>query len=318
MSSGLSLPQSERYFSIGFGLKPEAYFILVWTLEGKRSQWFTSPQNAAAYAVTLEGKNVFAGVGVSPEAYPPVKSESGIYTDRRCLNENVAGIGWLWCDIDFAASGHKQQNLPPNVAAATSILDAFPTPSLVVNSGGGLHAYWRFEEYWAFSTVDERAEASTLSRRLNLGIKNIASGKGWHADSVPDLARVLRVPGTFNVKPEYSEPRAVTIVSDRSKEYNPSDFDFLPQVVETNPKQISLSGIPGSGVPDKLLALIENDPETKIEWNAGTPRKSGADITPSGRDMRLGYRCAHAGFSDNEIRDSMLAMRRRHGSKSKA
>lgn len=91
-----------------------------------------------------------------------------------------------------------------------------PRPTMV-NSGGGIHVYWPFEEpvnsddWWPIAnqlkkacvTHDLKADASVTS----------------------DRARILRVPGTFNFKTD--NPREVKVVSVGS----PHSFDFIKGVL---------------------------------------------------------------------------------------
>jgi hypothetical protein len=67
-------------------------------------------------------------------------------------------------------------------------------PSLIIWSGGGLHLYWLLEEtFWIDS--DEALERAIVAQ------KAIVARIGGDT-KVHDLARVLRVPGTVNHKPE--------------------------------------------------------------------------------------------------------------------
>jgi hypothetical protein len=75
-----------------------------------------------------------------------------------------------------------------------------PKPYLV-NSGGGVHAYWPLE------TPVSRDEWLPLAEQL----KSICDDYNLYADPVvtADSARILRVPGTKNYKEE--DPRLVKI-----------------------------------------------------------------------------------------------------------
>lgn len=69
-------------------------------------------------------------------------------------------------------------------------------PSVLVNSGGGVQGYWLLEETFRIDTKEERSFAKTAQRRFTM----------WTGgdQSVKDLRRVLRVPGTLNVKAKYA------------------------------------------------------------------------------------------------------------------
>jgi len=52
-----------------------------------------------------------------------------------------------------------------------------------------------------------------------------AANCGWSYERLSDLARVLRIPGTQNVK-EPANPKAVAVYSfDKDRRYNLSDFE---------------------------------------------------------------------------------------------
>lgn len=82
-------------------------------------------------------------------------------------------------------------------------LDRFGTP-WVIASGGGLHCYWPFE----------RAVAVPEWKPLADRFKRLCKARGLSIDMsvTADAARVLRIPGTTNFKPDYPSPRAVKIL----------------------------------------------------------------------------------------------------------
>ena len=107
--------------------------------------------------------------------------------------ENCAELHALFIDLDF-------KDVPE--AEARVRLGAFPLhPTMVVASGGGLHAYWLLKE--PLVLPDEADTAKTLLRRL-------AHFFGGDLASA-EPARVLRVPGSWNVKATYDPPRPVVL-----------------------------------------------------------------------------------------------------------
>ena len=85
------------------------------------------------------------------------------------------------------------------------------TPTLVIDTGHGLQAYWLFLEPWVF-TDDEagRAEAQQFLNDFKATVAGYAKARGWDVDAVADLARLMRPPGTVNRK-EPADPRPVRI-----------------------------------------------------------------------------------------------------------
>ena len=125
------------------------------------------------------------------------------------MAEEVVALPGLWADIDVKGPAHKEQSLPPTKREALKILRGIPlSPSLIVDSGHGLQVWWLFKELWAFDSEGEREKAQELSSRFQATLRTKAEAHGWRLDGTHDLARVLRIPGTYNRK---LEPREVEI-----------------------------------------------------------------------------------------------------------
>ena len=100
-------------------------------------------------------------------------------------------------------------------------------PTEIVASGHGLQAWWLFHEPWLFRTDAERQQVQELVRRFGAALQEKAQAHGWRLDSVYDLARVLRVPGTWNCK---ADPVPVRALASGGPRYAPADFQaLLPQ-----------------------------------------------------------------------------------------
>jgi hypothetical protein len=147
-----------------------------------------------------EGRNVFFGVA---------KYATG---DNR-TKENVRALKAFWLDIDCGeakAQVNPETGRPDgyiNQAAGLQALKEFcsvvglPKPTLV-NSGGGLHVYWPLEEEIT------RAEWEPVAERF----KDICRTQNFYVDDkVFEVARILRIPGTYNFKEE--TPRPVSIIA---------------------------------------------------------------------------------------------------------
>jgi len=97
----------------------------------------------------------------------------------------------LWVDIDCT-----KQNLD-KVFVSKKLTEMMLPPSLIVDSGHGLHAYWHLKE-----ALDVRQEAPGVAE-LEAGI--VGALKQLAAiccgdPAVCDLARIMRLPGTHNTK----------------------------------------------------------------------------------------------------------------------
>jgi len=74
----------------------------------------------------------------------------------------------------------------------------FP-PSVIVDSGGGLHAYWLLNE--AIDVSADAPDAETTEEAITRTLKQLAGICAGDLN-VCDLARVIRLPGTLNTKPD--------------------------------------------------------------------------------------------------------------------
>ena len=184
----------------------------------------------------------------------------GIAKDKRGGIDDVAGVPCFVVDIDIKGPAHKGQELPPTQDDTMELLGAFPLkPSVVVHTGGGLHAYWILKEPWMFDDTDERAKAQQLGRGLQGYFQHKALERGWKIDNVSSLDHVFRLPGTLNHKPVNkgygAEPVPVKIIEETNMRYSPSDLEpYLPYAVR-----------PLEGFPQRDGEYPESDAERVFE-----------------------------------------------------
>lgn len=126
-------------------------------------------------------------------------------------------------DIDCAFGNHKKPGVyPPDVETAKSFLPAPPT--FLNHSGGGIHALYLLEPPRILNSAAEREAAAAL----NFALKDVVERRGSQftgVDSVGDLPRIMRLPGTFNHKG--SEPVLCYVISDDGKNYTPDKIDEI-------------------------------------------------------------------------------------------
>lgn len=122
----------------------------------------------------------------------------------------------LWADMDLAGPGHKTtKRLPETFEDCQAILAEakLATPTLWIHSGGGLYPWWLFGEPVEIDGPEDIAFYQELSRGWHDAIAGAAERLGFHYGPVPDLARVLRIPGTLNRKVD-GDPRPCTVLMD--------------------------------------------------------------------------------------------------------
>jgi hypothetical protein len=87
------------------------------------------------------------------------------------------------------------------------ILQAFPLqPTTLVRTGNGLHAHWDLQQPVTLANELERNDAKALWRDFQRALQRHFTGHGFAIDSVGDLSRLYRIPGTFNHKSSPFKP----------------------------------------------------------------------------------------------------------------
>lgn len=219
-----------EFLQMLFGDADEGW-LTVWTKGDKATRWYDvgKLEQATLDADKLaKSDDVYFGVGL--RGFKAAEGRGG--------SDDVTVIPGLWVDIDIAGPAHKETALPPDDRAALDALAEIPMPpTIAIDSGNGLHAYWLFREPWTLDSADERKEAQTLAERWQVAIRQIWTAHGWKLDPTHDLARVLRLPGTYNHKSKPPKP-VTAILAQNDARYNPSDFDpylptSLPQAADT-------------------------------------------------------------------------------------
>jgi putative DNA primase/helicase len=155
-----------------------------WTSHGRRSTWFNAKRPAGEWPAFPADTDVY--FGIHPSAAIPTTNAQGEAAPAEVVRSQIAGIAAINCL--FAEFDAKDGHSLATVEALT------PAPNAIVFSGGGWHCYWLLGETFFLNTEADRARAKALQKRW-------VAFTGGDPDA-RDLARVLRVPGTFNGKPE--------------------------------------------------------------------------------------------------------------------
>ncbi|QAU06491.1 DNA primase/helicase [Mycobacterium phage KiSi] len=136
--------------------------------------------------------------------------------------DDVTRLAGIWCDLDVKPGACR------DLDHAHAVIDELSgilghRPSAVVMSGNGLQPYWPIDdgtiapegaESMAEYSTELRADAAALLKRWGRLACIVADGLGAKIDrGVYDLARVLRVPGSYNLK-DADERKLVTIDGD--------------------------------------------------------------------------------------------------------
>lgn len=300
-----------------FADKPGESYILIWTLADKRSHWFREIDEAASFIDSVHDRDVYVGVGLSPRDFGAT---------HRCPSDKILGLVGFWADLDLKSEAHAKTKLPATIEDALSVIPPTMSPTVVIATGNGVHAWWLFKEPLLFDSGEERTATADLVTRWQTLLRLNAANRGWAFDRLSDLARVLRIPGTLNTK-DPRNPKAVSVHSNAGRRYNPSDFaEFLEDAAIPGPAAqkeaerewaARLEDTPllidyNAFVPDdRLKRYMDADMRFKNTWLR--QRHDLKDQSQSGYDLALADFGVDAGLSDQQIVDLIIHHRRMHG-----
>ena len=230
--------------------------------------FFLSSETAAAekaYELCNAGENVY--FGVNPRAGKAGKKE------------NVKFLSTFHAEVDYGKEGHNKPCKHQNYEECLKAIKEFQIePTLIAHSGGGFHCYWvlsnpaKVEDYGV-----QFLESINKALILRLG-----GDAGTH-----NLDRVLRVPGTYNLK-NHDNPRLVQVVSNSRKRYAIDQFmgladtgNFTPSERVKKPPATSPGPVPHLGALPSIndLPVSEKIKNLILNGNDGTyPSRSEADM----------------------------------------
>jgi hypothetical protein len=320
-----------------FAGKREEDWVLIWTLRrvdgkesSKESHWFKTVEGAADYVNKVNGTgiDIYFGVSLSPEAL-------GLH--RRVKADEVVAVTGAWVDIDIYHPGaHIKDNLPRTIEDALSLLPPDIPPTMIINTGHGLHVYWLHKEPAALETPEERAKAQQLVQRMQLVVQRRALAHNWTVDGTADLSRVLRVCGTANCKD--NPPVLVTAIQTDGPRWEADDLLALlddgdcPAV--TTDGNLLITGDTGmmrakyyemgdgasikkaARIDGEMVAgLCEESVEFKSTWSHTRKDFAKGDYSQSGYDLALANWAVAMGWTDQQVIDLIYSNRLAHGRK---
>lgn len=192
-----------------------------WTLPSKKTHWFESGQPADI----PQDDHVYFGVH-------PSNKNGG--QNQRSKADTIRAINCLYADFD--AKDKDKDKDKAELLVDIAMLSA--PPSILVDSGGGFHAYWLLESTYPLNTTGQRERADKIQKQW---VSYVGAD-----DGAKDLARVLRVPGTLNRKYDPAQPvEFVEGFVDFDKRYS---LDFLERISE--PQESKAKAVPVQATQD--------------------------------------------------------------------
>ena len=145
------------------------------------------------------------------------------FVNKKATKTDVSAGLFLHVDVD-------------DLGAKDLLLEFVPSPTAIVFSGGGYHAYWKLSE-----AVDDPARVEAV---------NMAIAKRVGGDNCHNIDRIMRLPGTINIPnaKKLAAGRTPTVAgvveADWSRTYSLNDFqlsDELRQVQKGHQRTVSPS-----------------------------------------------------------------------------
>ena len=209
---------------------------------------------------------------------------------KKKKQDDIKNIACLWVDVDGKDfNGGKKE--------ALSLIHSFPVkPTIIVDSGNGYHCYFVLEEPLINITKEQRLEL----KRILSGVVNRLQGD----KQAVNLDRVMRLPGTYNIKKEKKECKIVHV---SNKFCDLSDFEQFKdekyteiEIAKTFPVfgtkkllityDLEKSKEENLAYVKELVNSLEIDPKTKNRVLTGhCLTEKLADKTRSGRDISIMY-----------------------------
>jgi hypothetical protein len=287
-----------------------------------------TPKAAAETALRIAKDNDNAYACMSLVDPKKIKKKRGTAKDSK-------GIVGFWADIDIAdpAAPKPGKNPPVSWDEAVAIaMGVGATPSVVVRSGHGMHAYWLFKRPWLFADESERDFAADVAKGWSNTLKMVARDHGRTLDSVFDLARVLRIPGTINTK-NPAIPTQVDLVVPpkghyhRIKRHDRMELQSLIRAPEegqadevVKPQKLKdvefrfPNELERAKLESKVMIACMNDRTFKDTWEKKRIDFQSGDQSASEYDMSIANQLIASGWDEQEVLWALVLWREKHGS----
>lgn len=217
-----------------------------------------------------------------------------IYDKSRTVDgTDIDVFKYVFVDFDL-----KSGTYPSKDAFLTKLNNSFITPTMTVDSGNGIHAYWEVSDLDAMAFL-------RLQRRL---IRFFNTD-----DAVAKIFQLMRWPGTYNTKAE-GNPKPCEVIGSDEVVYTSEQLDrLLPPITKDDEdfcqghysrthkleQKIDIDDT----LPHKFMKLLKSSREVK-QLYAGT----GADR--SGDDYRLAHILFAEGFTKKEALSVLVNCRK--------
>lgn len=233
--------------------------------------------------------------GVNPTNGIPVHHRNGKRIPQQHLRAYLSDIAAINCLFsEFDAKDFPGDDLEGKKSSARDHINRLKLPpNVLIDSGGGFHAYWLLMEPIIIKDEFTRDRLADLQKRWVEFV---------HGDTnTADIARVLRVPGSYNFK--YDPPREVLIIFE---DYDiPYELSDLARLIPPPPPPIN-SPVPAPAPKTAMLASngpIQKNPRSWLDKAIGRAASQGRNKT----GLWLACQLRDDGISIDEARPIMIS-----------
>jgi hypothetical protein len=188
----------------------------VWgsSFDGALKMWSAKTKMTSSYASgeisqltddvrqRMHAEDLYFGLSTQPADLGP---------NARGSNDTAISLPGIFADVDFANAKDSAKAYPPDSDTALGLIRSFEVePFYIHHSGNGFHVLYAFDKPLVMSNREERRRAQAILRAFNRRLASHFKSAGYEIDNVSDLARVFRVPTTFNHKS--GTPKPVSLI----------------------------------------------------------------------------------------------------------
>jgi hypothetical protein len=154
----------------------------------------------------------------------------------------------LATDLDFNCcdDAHKANSLPASIEEAAGVIGKLPDPSILVDSGHGVHPYHIYTEDVVLKNKQQRAQYEKDRKKAQSPYEKELKRNDWKHDGTWTIDRIWRLPGFKNWKLRH-DPKLVTVLYGLEGEIEKYDQQSLVPIKRkvAKPKPIAkLTSVP--------------------------------------------------------------------------
>lgn len=202
--------------------------------------------------------------------------------------DKIDTFQWLFVDMDLKEGVYKDKE------EFLEVVSEFPlSPTLINDSGNGIHVYWETTDLDAMSYV-------RLQRRLCRYLKT--------DEAVGKIAQLMRVPGSYNTK-EKDNWKLCQVLLEDDTSYVCEDFDKILPPLSPDDEKYCINHYNQTynikdkddevdlRIPPKFTKLIRDNKEVRSIWTTVSEDRSSAD-----------FRLAHLMFAHGFTKDEAMSV----------